>query len=122
MHRLRHTTTITRTDPLPHLPHHPPTHDGGIRPMTAVRRRHKQPDICTLLGLILTGLPRIPEAACKDLPHLFDASTPADTQAAITICNACPELQPCRQWLDTQPKAHRPLGVTAGRHIPERHR
>jgi hypothetical protein len=67
---------------------------------------------------VLRQSPSLPRALCRDAPpHLFDATTEADTARAVAICSWCPELQRCKAWAATLP-ANTLHGVVAG----QRHR
>lgn len=75
-------------------------------------------DLAAAIGVA----PSLPGARCRGKPHLFDAAgthEPAATvaqrhQQALGLCDRCPALEPCRQWLDGLPKGRRPEGVVAG--------
>jgi WhiB family redox-sensing transcriptional regulator len=98
------------------------------------RRRKSPPPLNGSLGLliaILSDTPRLPGAACRDHPDLFDATHAtgqgamtlqlAQTRdAAIRICRTCPALDPCRAWLDNVIPPYRPGGVVAGRIVTTR--
>ena len=66
--------------------------------------------------------PILPEAACRGRHDLFDPPRPGEDPdtaerrmwAALDVCNRCPELRPCRRWLDGLPSNVRPHGVVAG--------
>ena len=74
----------------------------------------------------LSGAPDLPGAACINKWGLFDpepegrTERAADTQQrhaqAVAICESCPVLAPCRDWLNGLPRGKRPAGVVAGRH------
>ena len=76
----------------------------------------------------LAAAPNLPQARCVDRRDLFDAAIEADRtgpggaadlaqarEAALSVCAACPELEPCRAWFDALPPKRRPLGVCGGR-------
>lgn len=98
--------------------------------MSCRTRRHKsahcQPGPIPLLVAILTGVPRLPEAACRRQPHLFDADCADLVEAenrereALRLCRACPELEACQRWVDSLPPRQRPCGVVAGKVIRKR--
>lgn len=78
----------------------------------------------TLASLLasLAAAPSLPDASCRGLWDTFDPGRQEDTEAlherhrtALRVCERCPELAPCRAWLDGLPKTERPLGVVAGR-------
>lgn len=66
--------------------------------------------------------PNLPEAACRGRHALFDPPRPGEDPdaaerrmwAALDLCATCPELQPCRSWIDRLPLDVRPHGVVAG--------
>ena len=82
------------------------------------------------LADLAASIPRLPEAACKGRHELFDA--PAEDMepviarrlesTALVICQTCPELEPCREWLDGLESHQQPYGVTAGMVRRERRR
>ncbi|AYE93450.1 hypothetical protein C0J29_00090 [Mycobacterium paragordonae] len=73
----------------------------------------------TVLIEALAGAPSLPGARCRGRHRLFD---PADlgehAQArhaqALGLCDRCPALDRCADWLTSLPEAKRPLGVIAG--------
>jgi WhiB family redox-sensing transcriptional regulator len=70
-------------------------------------------DAVTLLAEILRGTPPLPGAACVGQGDLFDYRDDENHAKAITLCQRCPALDACRQWADSQPRAHI-SGVVAG--------
>jgi hypothetical protein len=64
----------------------------------------------------LAGVPRLETALCSgDTSGMWDdvnKPTPA-----INLCNHCPALQPCREWLATQPP-NSVSGIIAGQVLP----
>ena len=72
-----------------------------------------------LVARIVSSAPKLPRAACRGKPGLFDAEDGEHQERrAGAICRGCPELQPCREWADQQ---HALSGVYAGtlrRHDP----
>jgi hypothetical protein len=72
------------------------------------------------LSAALGAIPRLPGAACRgnhDLFDLRDLDDPdrADVGAdAMAICERCPALAACEQWLASTPPHLRPYGVVAG--------
>lgn len=66
--------------------------------------------------------PNLPDAACRgrhelfDPPRLGEAPDAAERRMwlALDLCNRCPELTPCRAWLERLPLDVRPHGVVAG--------
>lgn len=77
-----------------------------------------------LLSAVLRRAPRLPKALCRRQPNLFDADDPDPIERenqqreAMRLCNACPQLEECRAWVDSLPKSSRPHGVVAGRVWP----
>jgi hypothetical protein len=71
----------------------------------------------------LRAAPALPEALCKGRHREFDAAPPGTAAEAVAehakrakaLCATCPELAPCRAWVDTLTALQRPEGVTAGR-------
>ncbi|MFL0276992.1 WhiB family transcriptional regulator [Mycobacterium sp. SMC-19] len=71
----------------------------------------------TVLGAILSGVPRLTGAACRNHTTVFFAAENElrdGIEAAIRICARCPALAECRTWVEAQPSRRRPTGVTAG--------
>lgn len=68
-----------------------------------------------LLVLILKGAPRLPGAACRADPVLFDAADGGRIAEAVALCRRCPQLVPCRDWADSRPKRSL-IGVVGGRY------
>ncbi|WP_068179698.1 WhiB family transcriptional regulator [Mycobacterium sp. UM_CSW] len=69
--------------------------------------------LADLLGA-LRGIPNLPDAACRNLPELFDATDEIDAEPAIALCRSCPALQDCAAWAATLPK-NSISGVVAAR-------
>jgi WhiB family redox-sensing transcriptional regulator len=71
----------------------------------------------------LIGAPHLPGARCRGRPHLFDpagagenATTVEQRHAqALGLCQRCPALDLCAEWLDSLPRQKKPEGVIAGR-------
>lgn len=67
--------------------------------------------------------PCLPGARCRGKHHLFDEAAHTETvetvaarhQQALGLCQRCPSLTTCGDWLDTLPANKKPLGVIAGR-------
>lgn len=71
-------------------------------------------------------IPRLPGAACVGAADLFESTIEvlgdgrsreqlkASRVAALALCNICPELDPCRAWIDDLRRTQRPTGVIAG--------
>ena len=76
-----------------------------------------------LLDALAAATPKLDGARCRNLWAAFDppeaGEDPADVayrhSAALALCQRCPALTPCRDWLDALTPAQRPLGVVAGR-------
>lgn len=80
---------------------------------------------------LLAGAPDLPGARCKGRCDLFERTTGEDRaagrataaelddarRAALRLCETCPALHPCREYLRALPIAHRPRGVVAGQVI-----
>lgn len=70
----------------------------------------------------LAGVPVLRSARCRGHHATFDPpgdGEAADTAAArhaqaLTICSACPALEPCRAWVEGLPNKQKPSGVVAG--------
>jgi len=66
--------------------------------------------------------PCLPGARCRGRHSLFDPTAkgenPDNTAArhaqALTLCEHCPALARCQDWLDNLPARRRPYGVIAG--------
>jgi hypothetical protein len=67
-----------------------------------------------LLSRVLADMPRLDGAACAGHFGLFDSDDCDDLAYALTICQECPALDACAQWLVSLPKSCRPEGVVAG--------
>lgn len=68
----------------------------------------------TLLAEVLKGTPKLSEASCRNRAGLFDAEEGEhQVRRARSICLACPCLESCREWADSQRHL---IGVVAGRH------
>ena len=94
-------------------------------------RRHPLPPPTPEINLlieILRGTPRLPGAACRDDPDLFDATVAegqgsrqsglgAARERARAVCAGCPALDACRDWVRATPQKRRPVGIVAG-HAP----
>lgn len=70
----------------------------------------------------LAGAPSLPGARCRGRHSLFDAAAPDENPdsvqqrhtQALGLCQHCPSLTRCADWLDSLPKRKRPPGVVAG--------
>ncbi|BDB45391.1 hypothetical protein [Mycobacterium kiyosense] len=71
---------------------------------------------------VIAGAPSLPGARCRGRHHLFDAAargehpdvvTQRHTQA-VGLCQHCPALAHCGDWLQSLPARKRPDGVIAG--------
>lgn len=68
-----------------------------------------------MIGALLAA-PHLPRARCRGQHLLTDVW---DDPLVIEycqqeLCAKCPELQPCRAWVESLTPSKRPLGVTAG--------
>lgn len=71
----------------------------------------------------LAGTPALPGARCRGRHHLFDEAAHTETaetvtarhQQALGLCERCPSLTRCGDWLESLPPSKRPPGVIAGR-------
>jgi hypothetical protein len=85
---------------------------------------HRNPGPIALLEVILRGTPSLPKALCRKQYRLFDADDPDQIERenqqreALRLCSRCPELQKCRDYVDTLPTSQRPHGVVAGVLLP----
>lgn len=75
------------------------------------------PPWVTLLSEMLRGSPRLPNAACREHPELFDAvDDPAAVEAASALCETCcRDFDRRRAWADALPP-NAIHGVIAGEH------
>jgi WhiB family transcriptional regulator, redox-sensing transcriptional regulator len=85
------------------------------------------PDWDTMRAL-LERIPALPGARCKDRSDLYErtngehrmtgrtTTTELDNarREALWLCETCPALHPCREYLQGLPAAQRPRGVIAG--------
>jgi hypothetical protein len=63
----------------------------------------------------LHGIPPLPGSRCRNQAELFDEyDDPATVEHAISVCQQCPVLSRCREYVESLPARHRPAGVTAG--------
>jgi hypothetical protein len=71
-----------------------------------------------LLGAVLDA-PRLPSPQlCRGKSAVFDEyEDPELVEYATHLCQSCPALAACGQWLDSLKPARRPRGVVAGRVI-----
>lgn len=88
------------------------------------------PDWDTMRTL-LESIPDLHGARCKRRADLFERTTGEDRAAgrttteeldnarreALWLCETCPALHPCREYLQGLPAAQRPRGVVAGQVI-----
>jgi hypothetical protein len=68
--------------------------------------------------LLALRTPHLPGAACRGRWELFDDR--GRQAEAIQLCQSCPALALCRQWVDSLKPSQRPPGVIAGRAPTER--
>ncbi len=67
------------------------------------------------------------DAACNGSHELFEPPVPYELAddlayrrtAALRLCHACPALDACHRWLDTQPRTRWAGWIVAGQHIEE---
>ncbi|BBY91307.1 hypothetical protein MGALJ_09760 [Mycobacterium gallinarum] len=83
------------------------------------------------IGALLAGVPDLPGARCAGRWDLYERTvreyrvdgrlTRQELETARTtalrLCETCPVLQPCREYLQGLPISHRPPGVIAGQVI-----
>lgn len=83
------------------------------------------------ISALLDGVPDLPGARCAGRWDLYERTVcehrldgqPARAElesaraAALRLCETCPALRPCRNYLQGLPIAHRPPGVIAGQVI-----
>jgi hypothetical protein len=85
------------------------------------QRCHDDPvSVTELLDELAHDIPDLHDAACRGHPEVFDVADRHDTQAiaqAKAVCQSCPALRDCRDWLASLPRAMRPSGVIAGRYL-----
>lgn len=65
----------------------------------------------------LAGIPSLPGARCLGRAADFDlepGSCPEAIEAAIHICQSCPALTRCRDYVLSLPPSKRPRGVVGG--------
>jgi hypothetical protein len=72
------------------------------------------PEWLALVSAILTGVPSLPQAACRGMAPGFDGTRDVDPIMPVTICRRCPELAPCREWFAGLPVDAQPVGVIGG--------
>ena len=79
----------------------------------------------TVIGnllLALAGATTLPGARCLGRWSLFDPPEVGDNPAvtaqrhaqAIGLCQRCPSLDACGEWVDSLPASKKPAGVVAG--------
>ena len=82
---------------------------------TPWRQKNRPDGFEALVGAVLRDSPRFPSAACRGVrPDLFDASTHADTVAALRLCVSCPVLNQCNRWAKSQDEQLRRRNGWAG--------
>jgi Transcription factor WhiB len=67
-----------------------------------------------MLAELASGIPALPNAACREQRDLFDSCEPTDIRRAISVCGRCPARLPCASWADSLPP-RRLDGVVGGR-------
>jgi transcription factor WhiB len=77
--------------------------------------------VAELLDELASRIPDLHDAACRGRPGEFDIEDGRRDRAAVTrakeVCQSCPALQDCRDWLASLPRPVRPSGVVAGRYL-----
>ena len=77
--------------------------------------------VAELLDELAHGIPDLHDAACRGRAGEFDIDDGRRNRAAVTrakaVCQSCPALQDCRDWLTSLPRPVRPSGVVAGRYL-----
>jgi hypothetical protein len=77
--------------------------------------------IAELLDELASRIPDLHDAACRGRAGEFDIEDGRRDRQAVTrakaVCQSCPVLQDCRDWLTSLPRSMRPSGVIAGRVI-----
>jgi hypothetical protein len=63
-----------------------------------------------LVAAIVASTPKLEGASCRGRAGLFDAAIDNQTRRARSICFACPALDACRSWAETEPRV---MGVLA---------
>jgi WhiB family transcriptional regulator, redox-sensing transcriptional regulator len=74
------------------------------------------PGWLVLMGRVLRGTVRLEGAACRGQWRLFDGVDEASRRAAAELCDECPALSECRQWVRSLSAPQKPPGVTAGQY------
>jgi hypothetical protein len=67
--------------------------------------------------------PALPGALCRHRHALFDPAAPGENpddvdarhDLALGLCEYCPTLSRCQEWVENLPPQRRPLGVIAGK-------
>ena len=84
--------------------------------MRACRIELDAPPWLVLAAEVLHRVPRLPGALRTGRPMLFDGDDATSRDAAIALCQQCPPLSACSDWLSALPRSRRPPGVVAGRY------
>jgi hypothetical protein len=89
--------------------------------VTRARRvRLDAPAWLVLAAEVLREAPRLPGALCSGRGTLFDGDDTASRDAAVALCQRCPALPDCRDWLAALPRSSRPPGVVFGKALHRR--
>jgi hypothetical protein len=75
------------------------------------------------LAAAMSGAPELPGARCMGKAEWFDPAEPYEDPEdvryrhdyATRICESCPALSPCGEWLRSLKPSNRPVGVVAGK-------
>jgi hypothetical protein len=75
-------------------------------------KRKPADDMVSLLCRVLRGSANVPGASCVTNPEAFNVgASPSERALAKRVCQSCPALDACRDWLATRPNA---FGTIAG--------
>ena len=91
------------------------THDGGRAKSVYGGGLPEGADLRA--AVLALRIPHLPGARCRDHADLFDYRSSDDprTASALALCQQCPSLKLCEDWLRSLPGGQRPTGVIAGR-------
>lgn len=77
--------------------------------------------VAELLDQLAHVIPDLHDAACRGRAEVFDIEDGRRDRQQIAraraICQSCPVLGDCRDWLASLPRPARPSGVVAGRYV-----
>jgi hypothetical protein len=80
-----------------------------------VTRREPEQPLIEFLAAILRGTPNLHGCLCRGQGELFDEVDDPETVArAIRLCERCPVLDRCTEWVHSLPPSQRPPGVCGG--------